>query len=122
MGSWSLIIATAVVCLIYKLSTIFYDVYLGPMSKFPGPKLWAATALPYTIKLWRGEEALAKHALHDKYGPVVRVSPAELSYCNGSAWKDIYGHRTAASKKSFQKVKSDASSHSSERSVRYLNS
>lgn len=85
MGSWSLIITSAVVYLIYKLSTTFDDVYLGPMSKFPGPKLWAATALPSTIKLWRGEEALAKHALHDKYGPVVRVTPTELSYCNGRA-------------------------------------
>ncbi|KAF1355043.1 cytochrome P450 [Delphinella strobiligena] len=82
MGSWSLIITSAVVYLIYKLSTTFDDVYLGPMSKFPGPKLWAATALPSTIKLWRGEEALAKHALHDKYGPVVRVTPTELSYSN----------------------------------------
>lgn len=43
-----------------------------------------------------------KSKLHDKYGPVVRVSPIEVSYCDSQAWKDIYGHRTA-SKKSFLK-------------------
>lgn len=31
--------------------------------------------------------------LHDRYGPVVRVAPNELSYCNGKAWSDIYGYQ-----------------------------
>lgn len=31
--------------------------------------------------------------LHDKYGPVVRVAPNELSYINPEALKAIYGHR-----------------------------
>lgn len=29
--------------------------------------------------------------LHDKYGPVVRVAPDELSYADSQSWKDIYG-------------------------------
>lgn len=32
-------------------------------------------------------------AAHDKYGPVVRISPNELVFDNESAWKDIYGSR-----------------------------
>ena len=32
-------------------------------------------------------------ACHDKYGPVVRVSPNELCFDDESAWKDIYGSR-----------------------------
>jgi cytochrome P450 len=31
--------------------------------------------------------------LHEKYGPVVRISPNHLSYTDARAWKDIYGHR-----------------------------
>jgi hypothetical protein len=31
--------------------------------------------------------------LHEKYGPVVRISPSHLSYTDARAWKDIYGHR-----------------------------
>jgi cytochrome P450 len=32
-------------------------------------------------------------ALHDKYGPVVRIAPNELAYTTAAAWKDIYGFR-----------------------------
>ena len=31
--------------------------------------------------------------LHDRYGPVVRTAPNELSFVDPRAWKDIYGHR-----------------------------
>ena len=34
---------------------------------------------------------------HERYGPVVRVAPNELSFIDGQAWQDIYGHhRTGA--------------------------
>jgi cytochrome P450 len=33
------------------------------------------------------------HALHEKYGPVVRLGPRHLSYTDPRAWKDIFGHR-----------------------------
>lgn len=35
--------------------------------------------------------------LHDRYGPVVRVAPDELSYITALAWKEIYGFRTGHS-------------------------
>lgn len=31
--------------------------------------------------------------IHDKYGPIVRIAPNELSYTAASAWKDIYGSK-----------------------------
>ncbi|EXF74211.1 BCL4p [Colletotrichum fioriniae PJ7] len=31
---------------------------------------------------------------HRKHGPVVRVSPNELSFASAESWKAIYGHRT----------------------------
>lgn len=36
---------------------------------------------------------MAKTALHKKYGSVVRLSPKDVSFDSGRAWKDIYGHR-----------------------------
>jgi cytochrome P450 len=32
--------------------------------------------------------------LHNKYGPVVRISPGELAFLDPAAWRDIYGRRT----------------------------
>jgi len=31
--------------------------------------------------------------MHEKYGPIVRVSPGELAFCSPAAFKDIYGRR-----------------------------
>jgi len=91
--------------------------------------------------LWRGRDTQAKHRLHTQYGPVVRVSPTEISYidadtyANGlsgkNAWKEIYGHRLSG-KRSFAKdrrlyaipvngttsiLSSDDASHSRQRRV-----
>ena len=41
-----------------------------------------------------GRYAHSMKALHDRYGPVVRVSPNQLSFSSAEAWKDIYGHTT----------------------------
>ena len=38
--------------------------------------------LPYRLK-----------EMHDRYGPVVRVAPDELSFIDGTAWKDIYSKK-----------------------------
>jgi cytochrome P450 len=32
--------------------------------------------------------------LHDRYGPIVRLSPNELAFNSPKSWIDIYGHRT----------------------------
>lgn len=36
-------------------------------------------------------------ALHERYGPVVRVAPGELSFCSVKSWQDIYGARVGHS-------------------------
>nr|QSG30342.1 CYP65EW3 [Hormonema carpetanum] len=72
------------------------------MSKFPGPKTWAASKIPMMMMQWGGDVPIIMAGLHDKYGPVVRVGPTEISYNDPQAWKDIYGHRVG-SKQSFQK-------------------
>jgi cytochrome P450 len=35
------------------------------------------------------------HQLHEKYGPVVRVSPNHLTFTDLDAYKTVYGHRVA---------------------------
>ena len=66
-----LIFSAAVVgYVVHKLGQIIYSVYLGPLSKFPGPKLAAATLwyeFYYDIiktgaYVWRVKD------MHEKYG------------------------------------------------------
>lgn len=49
--------------------------------------------MPSIISLLRGRISFDYKVLHDKYGPVVRVMPNELSFNTAKAWDDIYGHR-----------------------------
>ncbi|KAF2136067.1 uncharacterized protein K452DRAFT_238191 [Aplosporella prunicola CBS 121167] len=69
-----------------------YLLYLHPLSRFPGPKLWVLSRLPNARSLRRGTFIHDLKALHDKYGPIVRYSPNKLSLIGPSAWQDIYGH------------------------------
>lgn len=78
---------------IYHLFKAIYNAFLHPLSKFPGPKLAAATRIPFLRMTWSGSIPQHMSNLHDTYGPVVRVTPTELSFNTAQAWKDIYGHR-----------------------------
>lgn len=39
----------------------------------------------------KGELAFRMLEFHEKYGPIVRLAPNELSFVNEGAWGDIYG-------------------------------
>ena len=79
------------------MSLFLYNVFLHPLRKYPGPKIWAAFRVPYVYnQLKRRLPVRVKH-IHDKYGPVVRIAPDELSYTTASAWKDIYASKAGRS-------------------------
>ena len=51
--------------------------------------------LPATIALVSGNQHIYYRWLHEKYGPVVRVSPEELSFVTVEAREEIYGLRVS---------------------------
>ena len=69
-----------------------YNLYLHPLAHYPGSRTWTVSRLPYVWQLARGRLAQRVKELHEIYGPVVRLGPNELSYIDGHAWHDIYGH------------------------------
>ncbi|OXV07109.1 hypothetical protein Egran_05126 [Elaphomyces granulatus] len=85
---WAILGTVAVVFLLRCL----YNLYLHPLSKFPGPKL-AAIGSFYefyydVIKdgtfLWKTEE------MHRKYGPIIRVNANELHIRDPQYYSTIY--------------------------------
>ncbi|KAL5363325.1 cytochrome P450 [Aspergillus floccosus] len=76
---------------LWAISSAVYNVYLHPLSRYPGPPLAAASRLWFCWHLIRGELPFMIHELHLKYGDVVRVAPDELSYTHPDAWNQIYG-------------------------------
>ena len=71
-----------------------YYIYFHPLAAYPGPKLAAASSLWYFRSHVRGTTPQDILALHNEYGPIVRIAPGELSYVSPIAWKEIYGHKS----------------------------
>ncbi|RYP62290.1 hypothetical protein DL769_007360 [Monosporascus sp. CRB-8-3] len=81
---------------IYALSIpvqAFYNLYIHPLSKIPGPKLWIAFPILGQIARVRGVLDAYMCDLHRTYGEAVRYGPDEVSIITEQAWRDIYDHR-----------------------------
>lgn len=85
--------AAAIATVAYWTVIAIYRLWFHPLSKFPGPRLNAVTWLPGVVWTLRGRMPMETRKLHDKYGPVVRLSPNELAFNSAQAFTDIYGHR-----------------------------
>ncbi|KAI5802953.1 cytochrome P450 [Geopyxis carbonaria] len=68
------------------------NVYFHPLSSIPGPLTAAISPAQMYLNRLSGRGPHRNKALHDKYGPVVRIGPNSVSFINPRAWKDIYGH------------------------------
>jgi cytochrome P450 len=66
-----------------------YNVYFHPLRRFPGPLLARATRWYFIYYKITGVLPFKTKSLHDRYGPVVRIAPCELSYNTSAAWQDI---------------------------------
>ncbi len=72
------------------LRSAFNNLVRSPLRHVPGPlpaKLSDLWVLAIEFIGWR---ALYVHSLHQRYGPVVRVGPNELSFASAAAVRDIY--------------------------------
>jgi hypothetical protein len=73
--------------LLYTLGKAIYNIYFHPLSKFPGPKLWAASPIPISWHMILGDSGFTYRKLNEKYGDVVRIAPDELAFTSAAAVK-----------------------------------
>ncbi|KPM37660.1 hypothetical protein AK830_g8907 [Neonectria ditissima] len=83
----------AILVCVYFVAIGVYRLYLHPLAKYPGPVFNRISPIPLSYHLIRGRLPFYVKLLHDVYGPVVRVTPTELSFNSEKSWKDIYGSR-----------------------------
>ncbi|PBP26623.1 hypothetical protein BUE80_DR002413 [Diplocarpon rosae] len=92
--SLSSIIGVLLLLLLAHLTiTSLHRLLFHPFSSIPGPVSNAISELPATLALVSGNQHVYYRALHEKYGPVVRVSPDEVSFVSVAARDEIYGFR-----------------------------
>ena len=78
--------------IVYLATDVVYYLYLHPLSRIPGPKVWIAFPILRHIAAARGMLENEMRKLHETHGEVVRFSSSEVSFINAQAWKDIYGY------------------------------
>ncbi|KAK1724060.1 cytochrome P450 [Colletotrichum acutatum] len=80
---------------LYLLTASIYNAYFHKLAAFPGPLLGRYSLIWRIYHSQTGRFHYAIQEQHRKHGPVVRVSPNELSFASVESWKAIYGHRAA---------------------------
>ncbi|KAJ6119298.1 hypothetical protein N7523_003578 [Penicillium sp. IBT 18751x] len=63
---------------------------LSPLSKLPGPWYTRFTSFWLKYQEFTANRRESIHALHKRYGPVVRLAPNEVSFTSLDAMKEIY--------------------------------
>ncbi|KAF5519341.1 Cytochrome P450 monooxygenase gsfF [Colletotrichum aenigma] len=86
---------------IYWIGLVVYARTFHPLSGIPGPFLATVSRLWYMLKIWTEDVEKDERALHEKYGPLVRLAPDEISWSDPDAFADIYRFSNALDKAQF---------------------
>ncbi|KAF2735645.1 cytochrome P450 [Polyplosphaeria fusca] len=89
---WKLVAAIFAYYSVYSIYLAIKRLYFSPLTKFPGPKFPAASGwYEFYYDCWKnGKYIYEIEKMHQKYGPIVRVNPDELSIHDASFYNEIY--------------------------------
>lgn len=62
----------------------------SPLASVPGPWYTPFTSLPLKWHEFNANRTRHIHALHQRYGPAVRIAPREVAFSSAAAVKEIY--------------------------------
>lgn len=96
MLSTALLVASAIAtCL---SSIVIYRLFFHPLAKVPGPRLASISILWLVWNVRKGDSHVFLPALHQKYGPLVRIAPHTVITCSEEAIKAAYSAGTTFTK------------------------
>lgn len=97
----STILAFVALLSLYYVVSALYFLTFHPLADVPGPKICAFSRIPYWLVALKGDDVQWMKSLHDRYGPVVRFGPTDLSYTASEAWNDIHGPKVTEKAQEF---------------------
>ncbi|KAJ3753813.1 cytochrome P450 monooxygenase pc-bph [Lentinula raphanica] len=86
---------------VHILLPFFKDPYSLRRLSIPGPTIAALTDLWLGYHSAKGHRSEVVHALHEKYGRIVRIAPNHVSIASPDALQTIYAHGNGALKSDF---------------------
>ncbi|KAB8230910.1 cytochrome P450 [Aspergillus alliaceus] len=77
---------------LYLVTVAIYELFFSPLAHIPGPKLAACTRLYefYYDVVRHGRYTFKIAELHDKYGPIIRISPREVHIRDPEYYETLY--------------------------------
>ncbi|KAJ7915903.1 cytochrome P450 [Mycena leptocephala] len=78
------------VLLLFVVCRAIYLLFFHPLSSIPGPWYAAVSSVWITTHVLRLEQCKTIHALFQVYGPVVRIAPNKVVFCDLGAMKSVY--------------------------------
>ena len=80
-------------CLL-PVAVVVYRLFFHPLARIPGPKTGAITTLWFAYQARKGRARELTQMLHDKYGPIVRVTPNMVWFNTAEGFREVYskGH------------------------------
>ncbi|PSK33980.1 Isotrichodermin C-15 hydroxylase [Elsinoe australis] len=87
------VIVVAIGALAITVFAKWVQITRHPLYKYPGPWTARFSNFAHCRRFLGGRQPFEIHALHEKYGPIVRTAPNDLSFSTSQAWRDIYGAR-----------------------------
>ncbi|KXJ84874.1 cytochrome P450 [Microdochium bolleyi] len=88
----------AIQAAVFLIIRSVYLLFFHSLSKVPGPRHYAVTDVFYLYHWIIGDWHTMLKGFHDKYGPIVRFGPYDISTISPESWKIIYGHKTDSSR------------------------
>jgi len=89
---------------IYVLLWIGYARLLHPLKRIDGPWFASVTRLWMVYHVLRGDMDVVQRALHQQYGPLVRIGPGEIACADPEAIRKIYPTSKPLTKADFYTV------------------
>lgn len=83
---------------------VYIPLVASPLRPIPGPKAYAVTKWRLALDDYQGTRTRSIHALHQKYGTAVRISPSEVSFSSLSALRTIYGAGSGFERTAFYRM------------------
>ncbi|KAL5340232.1 cytochrome P450 [Aspergillus crustosus] len=80
----------ATIAIVAWIIQLAYKTYTSPLTPIPGPLYTSLTRLPLKLSIITGRRIHFIHALHKTHGPIVRISPDEISISSLPEFKEIH--------------------------------
>ncbi|KAI0690262.1 cytochrome P450 [Cytidiella melzeri] len=78
------------VSLAYLAVLVLYRLFFSPLSAIPGPWYAAVSDLWITSHVVRMQQCKTVQALFEQYGPVVRIAPNKVAFCDATTMRSVY--------------------------------